>query len=746
MRFASAPSGWPALALFVLLLAGAGALAFLEYRRPLSPLTPRRRLTLVAIRAFALAVLAAFLFRPTVTAPAPIGHDAVVPIVVDVSRSMRLPGEGSASRIAQAAALLKTQLIPALSRHFQVELYSAGDQLTPVTIDGIKPDASRSDVSGALKALNDKDRNRQVAGIVVLSDGDDTVSTASDSATGRDSGPPIFAVGIGSTDVLHDREVAGLTAGEQHLDESSVDLHVTLLSSGFGRMPFELRVLANGRSIETRRIVPVGDGLPIEETVTVAPDPAAPTAYRVEIPADAGDVAPENNARTVLVSPIGRKRRLLVIQGAPAFEHSFMTRAWSRDPGLEVDSVVREGRNADGRDTFLVQAGAGRGAALSGGFPSRREDLLAYDALVIANVQAEFFTRAQLSMAADFVSERGGGLLVLGGRSFADRGLAGTPLEEALPVQLSDRRGGSGRLLAEDQIPAHNRIRVTDEGEHHPIMRLGSSGDDVRRVWSSMPALSGSAPLGAPRPGASVLAVTSAPTGAVYPVIAVQPYGRGRSMVFGGEASWRWRMTLPSSDRTYEFFWRQAARWLTTAAPDPVAIQTPQDSDPGQTATIEVDARDSAFLPVADATVEVIVTAPDGSGEPLIVHADGNAPGRFAGSLRPERPGVYRIHADARTGSRLLGGADAWMNVGGADREFADPRLNEAWLRRLASNSGGRYVRPNEASRIEEWLQKTAPATTPPVPRDLWHEPWAFALIIALLCGEWILRRRWGLR
>ena len=33
-----------------------------------------------------------------------------------------------------------------------------------------------------------------------------------------------------------------------------------------------------------------------------------------------------------------------------------------------------------------------------------------------------------------------------------------------------------------------------------------------------------------------------------------------------------------------------------------------------------------------------------------------------------------------------------------------------------------------------------------PEHRDLWHEPWAFALIVLLLSAEWILRRRWGLR
>ena len=40
-------------------------------------------------------------------------------------------------------------------------------------------------------------------------------------------------------------------------------------------------------------------------------------------------------------------------------------------------------------------------------------------------------------MLADFVSKRGGGLLMLGGRrSFAEGGWAGTPVAEVLPVEF----------------------------------------------------------------------------------------------------------------------------------------------------------------------------------------------------------------------------------------------------------------------------------------------------------------------
>ena len=45
------------------------------------------------------------------------------------------------------------------------------------------------------------------------------------------------------------------------------------VSTGFGRTPFTLRVLGNGQLLDTRRIVPPADGSPIDEVFTVSPDP-----------------------------------------------------------------------------------------------------------------------------------------------------------------------------------------------------------------------------------------------------------------------------------------------------------------------------------------------------------------------------------------------------------------------------------------------------------------------------------------
>src|SRR5207253_6848251 len=140
------------------------------------------------------------------------------------------------TRIARASAILQRDLLPALSRQFTPEIYAIGENLSPAAPGRLTADARHSDLTGALAAVRERYRGRRISGIVLLSDGGDTGDEST--ASGRDFGNvPIFTVGIGSTGVLRDREVLGVTAGDARLDQASVDLHVTTVSHGFGRVP-----------------------------------------------------------------------------------------------------------------------------------------------------------------------------------------------------------------------------------------------------------------------------------------------------------------------------------------------------------------------------------------------------------------------------------------------------------------------------------------------------------------------------
>ena len=735
MTFAYPIPSW----LLACLLALAVGLAVLAYIRVRGVLRDGQLGILVALRALTLVALIVFLLRPV--APADRQQpEGTVAIVIDSSRSMALSDRGGVTRLEQAAALARDRLVPALSGSFNVEVFSGRDEVERVDVERLMAGGTHTDLQRTIRSVEDRFPKGGLAGIVLLSDGAETVHRDEPAfSTGDDT--RIVTVGVGEG-VAFDREIRNVAAAPSVLDGSLVDLAVTTVIRG-DRSRVRLRLLQNGRVLELRELPPSG-GSPVQLVFTVAPDRAAPTVFRVELDNDERELTLDNNRMDVLVPPPGRRRRVLMLEGAPGFDHTFMKRAWQQDTSLELDSVVRKGHDDRGKDTFYVQAAGARSGALSAGFPATREALFAYDTIVVANRELETFTREQLEWMAEFVGERGGGLLAFGGRTLSGTGLDGSSIERVIPVELDDRQGGLARASSSSDL---NRFKVmpTDEGMRHPLMRLSRKDEDRRGRWTALPALAAAAQVGAPRPGASVLAVTGSATGAPVPLVTVQRFGRGRAMVFAGEASWRWKMMMPAGDRSFDTFWRQAARWLAIQAPDPVSISAPGVVPVGGPVAIDATIRDRAFRPVPEPQVDISVRGPEGRTAPLPgAPADGRE-GHHTATLVPSQPGVYRINVTARVDGRELGSAEGLILAGGSDPEFIDPGLNEQVLRRIADASGGRYVAAAEVATVAPWLRETLPPPQREM-RDLWHNAWSFLLVVALLSIEWTLRRRWGLR
>lgn len=737
MRFATSYAWW----VFLLMAAAVAVVAWASYAGAIVALPPRRRIVLASLRALTLGLLVLCLLRPVRVVPPDTNSDTVVPILVDVSRSMGLADVDGARRVDVASRLVRAQISPELARRFRPEIWTFGDVLEQRADDAFTADARRSDLSGALRAVRDRYRERNLAGIVVISDGGDTGAEDAAGAVAEGSAP-VYAIGVGAPRIAPDYEVLDVSAGEAALADSSVDISVSAVSRG-GNGAFDLRVLENGRPIDLRRVTPAADGSPVRAVFTVTPARDTATLYTVEIPSAAGEAVLENNRRSVLVEPPGRRRQILMIEGAPGFEHSFIKRALAADPGFEIDSVVRKGRDVRGAATYFVQAASTRAPRLASGFPQERAALYEYDAVILANVEADTLSRLQLQWLTDFVDQRGGGLLVFGGKTFAQQGFAGTPLEDVLPLRLTDR--GSGVVPAANRGDSRLAVRLTAAGLTHPMMRTTGGDQDLEKRWQAMPALAGVAALGALRPGAEALAVVTAQDGP-RPLVAVQRYGQGRAVLFAGEASWRWRMQMPSTDRTHEFFWRQAVRWIAAAAPDRVSFGSVPSLVPGSRTAINIAVRNQEFAPVGDATVRLRVTRPDGSSEDAAAALAAPQAGSYSGELRFEEPGVYRINAVAQRGETQIAAANRWILVGGADLEMADPRLNDEVLRRIATASGGSYLPSDDVGDLPSLIAAAVAEPANPQVEELWHNVWIFVALMLLLAAEWVLRRRWGLR
>jgi hypothetical protein len=190
-------------------------------------------------------------------------------------------------------------------------------------------------------------------------------------------------------------------------------------------------------------------------------------------------------------------------------------------------------------------------------------------------------------------------------------------------------------------------------------------------------------------------------------------------------------------------------RWLALPAGDPITLTVPAGASPGQSLAVQANVRTASFEPQPDATVDLFVTAPDGRVERLrggAASGGARKPGEFVARFRPEQAGVYRVSAEARRGSALLGSAATVLLVGGSDPEMSDPRLNVQFLERLARRSGGRVMAAGDVTGLPDLLTAGIPAARLSATRDLWHTGWSFAAIVMLLGTEWVLRRKWGMR
>jgi uncharacterized membrane protein len=462
-----------------------------------------------------------------------------------------------------------------------------------------------------------------------------------------------------------------------------------------------------------------------------------PQRIRFRIPAQEGERVSQNNERTALVDVRATTEKLLYFEGEPRFEVKFLRRAVSGDDNLQVVLLQRTAENK------YLRLDVDHGEELVDGFPKTREQLFQYRALILGSVEASYFTHDQLAMIADFVSQRGGGLLLLGGRNaYAEGGYAGTPLEEILPVFLE--------APAPDPRDAFTELKVrpTVAGLNHVATQIVPGQASTQGEWDRLPALSTLNRISRAKPGATVLLEGTGARGGNRIVLAHHRYGRGKVLALPIQDTWLWQMhaDMPLEDLTHETFWRQLLRWLVDGVPEHVtAVAEREQVEPGEPVHLRVEVADSAYREVNGAQVAATVTAPDGTVEVVTLDWTLERDGEYAGSFRPASPGSYEVFVEATRDEVRLGTDALHVHAGPSDTEYFDPALRRSLLERLANDTGGRYYTPATISTLAEDLRYTGGGVTLTEERELWDMPFLFLLLVGLVGSEWAFRRRRGL-
>lgn len=729
---------WPVWVLIALLIASAVALGWVIWRRRRAIATSMRgpRTAVVWILQSLLVCLLLFLlWQPALSVSTLRPQQNIVAVVIDDSKSMATREDGR-TREEQVLATLNGGLLKSLKNKFQVRLYRLGDHLERIeSPDKLAASAPATHIGAGLKEVLADSATLPIGAVVLLSDGADNsggidLETISDI---KRQHIPIHTVGFGRERMDHDIEVTDVQLPARSLEKSRLQAQVTFHQWGLKGEKARLTVRDSGKILASRDIVLAGDGAAQTETVLFNAGEAGVKNLQFAIEPLAQEDNKLNNALTRVLNVDNAKPKVLYMEGEPRWDYKFIRRAVEDDKDIELYCVVRTTQN---KLYTQVPPDAPTGE-LKDGFPTKVDDLFNYQGIILGTIEANYFTSAQQDLIRQFVDRRGGGLLFLGGRvSLADGGYEKQPFADLLPVRLPDHKGTFHRDPA--------TVQLTPAGRDSLITRIEDNPEANVERWKKLPYLMDFQEAGQPKPGALVLAEMIA-SNHTLPLLITQKYGRGRTAVFATGGDWRWQMLQPVQDMSHEIFWRQLMRWLVADTPTRVvtSVTRPVIYDDGHV-HFRAEVRDTTYLPTSDAQIQARIVGPDGGAQTIDLHPDSLEQGVYSADWDAAKPGSYVTEVTATRGQQELGRDVVTFRREDGVAENFHLEQNRDLLQKLSSQTGGRYYRPNEVSRLGEDISYSDAGITIRETRDLWDMPIVFFVVLLLCCTEWVLRRKWG--
>lgn len=797
VRWEGAPDAWQVFLIAALVIAFAAATYLLE------PKDERRgwRLPLLLLRALAIGLGVAILFRPLESKELQDVKDGQVLVVVDTSASMELKDrprdearmKGEAEGIGISPDELRgldrlTRVKMALRkdggafvrrlaekngvRFFTLDASRERFADVPKTDASKKPDegaAATDPVQDALARLEAKRpvgqatalgdglqriltdvRSERVAGVVLLTDGRNNAGSLTPEAVaarfGR-KGVPIFAVGVGDPDPPRDLAVDDFRAPDVCLAGDILQGAVRIKATGYAEPRDAMVRVKLGDSVVFEKAVRVGGALQPGQLPEVDVDfetkVTTPGDYQLvaTVDVDPDEVRTDNNSSPRNLQVIDERIKVLYVEGYPRWEYRYLKNALVRDRHIQAQVFLLSA------DPDFHQEHSDDVAPLTK-LPTP-EQLLDYHVIVLGDVNPDQLTARRepaflpgwFEAAAELVRERGGGLLMISGEAHAPRSYATGPLADVLPIFI-DATGARGT----DHTRSW-RLRLTREGYESPLMRLEpTSEEESRQLWDvALPDLYWYMPTERPKPQARVLAVHPRDRNqhGPYPLVAWHRYGSGTVFWLGFDEAWRWRAQV--GDKYHYRFYGQILRFLSLQSftrSKRFFVTTDQKTyDVGEEVVVTAEIRDRD-LAGDKPTQDVLVDKPDGQTETLALAAVEGEKGKFKGTFKPVQLGKYTARIDPGAAGAQSEVATRDFVVSLPKLETQEPRMDQEGLERLATASGGKVLSLGELSTIPDQLQPlTEVYRGGRSERELWDQPWVFALFFGLLLLEWIGRK-----
>jgi hypothetical protein len=774
---------WSGLALFAVV---ATAFVLWLYRRESVALPRGGAAVLAALRLTALAGAMLFFLTPLKRTDQEVVTESRVAVLVDSSQSMAVEDESAGDERttrseAAVGGLVQSNLIDELRKQHDVAVAGFNSDVHRVrqykrhkaATAGRAPDRDqRSRLYGELKPLGTETRlgdalaavladraGGPLAAVYVLSDGGqnrgvDPLAVADSYA---DAKTPVVTIGLGSTDPRRNVRLQELIAPARAYPDDTTVVRALVHAEGYAGRTVDVELYArevgSGEAaavrIDRKPIALEGDPATGQAEFEIEPSAVGRLELEARLVAPPDDQYAEDNERTADVEVVQTSLRVLLLASGATRDYRFLRNQLRRDRHVTVDVLLQ-----------LSPPGISQDAdAILTDFPTTKEDLFKYDAIVAFDPDWTQLTPDEVDLLEQWVAEEAGGLLVTAG-----------PVHTSAWIQSPDH----GKIRALYPVEFQRRLTLMDDGlfgskapwpieftrsgEEADFLWLGATPQESRDNWARFPGVFGCYAVKGPKPGAQVYGRYSDPEAGLSverPVyMADHFYGAGRVFYLGSGELWRLRGVDPGLfERLYTQLVRHVSEGRLLRGSSYGRLLVERDRYfVGDAVVVRAQLTTASREPYQAESVTARVTLPGRGGTQNVdLTADQNRPGNFMGQFTVPTEGSYRIELappDA-PGEPLT----KRIAVAAPDLEFHETRRNEALLVALADRTGGKYyASPRQAidgttdlkpaASLVESREETKVLRGKPDEKFAERvNKWLLGVICGALCVEWLLRR-----
>ncbi len=702
-----------------------------------SPVGRWRNLALLAFRLAGLALVLALLLQPSRRESLPpTAGERVTLIALDSSLSMKQRDAGDKTRFDAAKNfLLESGAVAQNGAAAQpgLRLFEFSDDARPVarSVLDLAPAGQTTRFHKSVGTLlSAPAKDEAVNAVILLTDGHDfeLVNPVKTGTLARNRRAPIYAVALGKQGKVRDVAVR-ITGFEPYsYVKQKARINATLRLVGCELEDLTVQLLREGQVVQAKALnAQQLQELPVEFEVT---EPATGQyEYEVRVPPLEDEADTANNSAITCLNVIDQQIRVLLLEGDPYWDTTFLQRSLMRNDKFDVDALIRYGA----KRVRALRKTPGGGELRA---PQTLDQFAAYDVIILGRAVDSLLDLApsngpgpsgQLALLDQYVKERGGTVIFSRGRAFTNA--AASELE---PVLWGDK--------ARDRV----HLDVTAEGRALSPFRVLNDGAGGLEALPDL--LEGKTPRET-KPLASTFAVATGREDATAEAAVIhRRYGRGQVVSLGVAGLWRWALAskVEGANSPFDRFWDQMVLWLLAG----------RDFSPSRQFSFRPN---SANILLGEKVYfHLVLRQPDPKlmSVPVTIHLGGAeagrvnlAPvaastGRLAAEFLPERPGRYRATVLLPDGTTQ----ESRFIVFTENLEETEVATDTLYLRRLCESSGGRLIAAGDFARLLTELGSAKSEQTPKtIVRPMWNAAWVFYLAGLLLGVDWFLRRRWGL-